>query len=214
VRWTAATALTAGVAGMTALVLGVASDPPGANAAGVEVAAYARDNHGLLFAGFALSGLAWCALMPAALFGLRERLGGSAAATVGLTAGVVESAIIGASLVPLGAMVIGARDVSPGAAQTLNELFLAGVASSAFPTVVSLGAFAVALREARMTALTWGLAAVTAVAHVGAALSIARGGVLSPSGPFAVAPLLAAVWLVAVGVALLRPARQLAAGVA
>ena len=194
-RWTAVAAVTAGATGLIALVLTAASDPPAADATGAAVLAWTRENRDTLSAGFILSGIAWCALMPAALLGLRERLGGGAAATLGLAAGLVESAAIGASLVAVGALAFASPDLTPALAALLNDLFLVAIAVSAFPTVVSLGAFAVAIRRAGMPVWIAGLAALTAVVHAGSALSIARSGTFAPDGPFEIAPVLAAVWL-------------------
>lgn len=207
-RATAVAAILAALLAFAAFLAGAFLDAPEAGAPARDVLAFYSDHRSGLLWSFALSVIAWCVLMPAVFVGIRELLGPGVrvAATVGLVGAVVEAAVIAVSLLLLGALTFRAPGVGFPAARTLNDAFLLAVATSAYPTVLCAGAFAVAIRRSGvLPPWTAWLAVLTAAMHALAGVSLSRSGAFSPTGTYAeLAPVFMTVWLAGLGVAVWR----------
>jgi hypothetical protein len=207
-RATGAAAVCVTLAYVAAVPLADLANAPAADASSGAIAASLLDHRSGVLVALVLNTLAWCMLMPAAFAGLRALAGPKAglAGTVGLAAAVVEASVIGVAMVFEGAAALGAPRLSAGEVAALHDGYLWGVAASAWPTVLSAGAFAVVISRTRvLPRWTAGVAVAVAAAHVFAGMSVTDSGVLSATGPFTLlAPSLAAIWLTAIGVSLLR----------
>jgi hypothetical protein len=132
--------------------------------------------------------------------------------TLALGAGYMIWAIVLAGLAPV--LVLGYRSTAldPTAAKLLSDLGILGAALSAFPTVISVGAFSVLiLRTGAIARWIGWLGFIVVAAHLIAAGAFAQEGVFSPSVVSVfVAPPLYFSWMLIASLALLlrRSSRQ------
>ena len=156
-----------------------------------------------------LNGIAWCALMPAVFVGLRRVIGaeGREAMNVAVIGAAVESALIGVILVFVALAAYSAPGLSARAAKLLSDGYLVATVASSWPTLTCVLGLVLAVRRGRaLPAIVVVLGLLVAVAHVFAALAVARGGAFSASGVALLAAPLFALWMAVIGVALLRRA--------
>jgi hypothetical protein len=213
-RLIAAAALGVAVLYALSVPIGSLASLPGTDASGREVLAFLVDHRNGMLAAVVLNGIAWCALMPLVFVGLRERIKGegSLAASIALAAALVESALIGVTLLFGAIAAFAAPDLSPSLARLLGDgLALSGTAS-AWPTVVCALAMAVAIRRSHvLPSYTANVAFAVAAVHCVAAVGVARTGAFSPAGIALIAPPAFAVWMAVIGVAQLRRGPELVA---
>lgn len=202
------------LSGIVGFVLYVASallilDFPGVGATPHQMASYVASHSNQLL----LEGFLWGAITAATICFLTGLWGTlrtadrapDVLATLALGAGLVTYAIVLAGMVFL--LVLGYRGkvLAPAEVGLLADLTLLGATVSAFPTVVSVGAFALLILRTRLLPgwIGW-LGIVVAAAHLAAAGSFAADGPLSPSGvPVYVAPFLFYIWMVVAAASLL-----------
>jgi hypothetical protein len=121
----------------------------------------------------------------------------------------VESALIGVVLVFAGLAAYSAPELSARAAKQLWDGYQVATVASAWPTLMCvLGLVFAARRSSALPAIVVVLGLLVAVAHVFAAVAVARGGAFSGSGVALLAAPLFAVWMAAIGVALVRRAAR------
>lgn len=207
-----------GVIGVAATALGIAAlatltTGPHVGASSDEVVRSLRDHH-LVGLGSAVLGASASVLGVVFVVGLRQLLDRTRAvdrfrgdvAMIG-TVLLFTIVLVGSGL-SLATAVQSALPggVDPALAATVSTALLVLINFSAVPTLVICAAlFGVLRRDPSFPAgLAW-MAIVVAVAHTGAAVSYASGGVLAVDGPFAIAaPLAWYVWMAALAVSLLR----------
>jgi hypothetical protein len=206
-RLTALGALT--VAALYAVSVPVGSLPsaPASDASGPAVLHFFSEHRTGLLAALVLNGIAWCALMPGVFVGLRARVDprGSLPATVALIAAAVEAALIGVALLLSLIAAYEAPHLSAQLAKVLGDGIWIALSVSAWPTVPCVLGLVLAARRSgalpiSVIAVGLGVAAV----HAATAVGFARAGALSPTGIGAAAAPAFAIWLVVIGVALLR----------
>jgi hypothetical protein len=198
-----------GVAALYALSVPIGSlaSLPGTDAPGREILTFFVDHREGMLAAVVLNGIAWCALMPLVFVGLRARItgDGSLAASIALAAALVEAAMIGVALLFGAIAAYAAPDLSPDLARVLDYGLALGTSASAWPTVPCAIAMAIAIRRSRvLPAYTANLAIAVAAVHVLAGVGFARTGAFSPDGFALLGAPVFAVWMAAIGVALLR----------
>ena len=211
-KWTGA----AGIAS-AALVLGgliAIGSVPAADAPVEEYASHFYDYHDRILAGgsFAALGLALTLCFLVGLSAtLRRRQ--PELATAGLAAGALRIGVlyVGSAFLLAGAYRFGLGE--PTQTRTLADLYGIAFVLSAYPSMVSLGAFGIALLRTKEVAPWLGWATVLAAgAHLVGASMFAQSGPLVPTG-FVATGLMPAIyygWVVVISVALLmgtlRPA--------
>lgn len=206
----------AGWAGVAAAVLylislAMLSGLPTVEASGREVVSWFGDHRGSVLAAAVINGIAWLALMPLFATGLRSLLG-EPAGTVLLAAALVEAALIGVIVVFLATLAFRAPSVSAPTGLALSNAAAFATHASAWPTVLLLAA---ALSAKRLPRVVSAFAVLALPMEALAGLSVARDGLLSPSGSFALlAPICFALFMLAAGVWLLRSAAARAANAA
>jgi hypothetical protein len=201
----------AGLAALLAWVVGYAFGVglPGADATPSQLAAYATD-HGIeleLFGVMLSVGGTLLLVFQVGLTQLLRAADGSlrTLATTGLVGGVASQTlvIVGCALIQL--EVFAADPAAATLAPYSNTIAYLVFAFSAWPTVLMLCAYGLAIQRAggysRASIL---LAFAAAVMHVGVGVSLARNGVWSLSGPIAeIAPLVLFLWIACVSIELL-----------
>ena len=207
------------VAGLIGVVLyavsaGLIFDLPDINAPAAVWSAYAASHSAQLLGEVYVWG-AVVAAMACFTTGLWAYLGqadqpvSEVIATLGLASGFIIWAIVLAGLAPT--LILGYRGGSLDSATvaTLRDATLLGVTLSGFPTMVSVGAFsALILRTGAIARWIGWFGFVVVLAHLVAAGSFGRDGLLSPSLiPVFVAPPLFFLWTLAVSIAMLGRAR-------
>jgi hypothetical protein len=206
-RLTACAALGTALLYLLSIPIGSLGDAPSANASGAAVLNFLDAHRSGMLAAGALNGIAWCALMPTAFAGLRRLLDGNAAtaAAVALTCAVIESALIGLTVVFGMLAAYEAPQLAPATAKLLNDGLEIATAASAWPTVPCVLALALAWRaQPGLSRLVPLLALLAAALHAVASVGFARSGVLSPTGLPEAAPVAFALLMAGVGVSLLR----------
>ena len=201
-----------GIAAVVLISVGLfGGTPPGTDASGRTVLAYAADHRTFLLSFFFLNGIAACFTL---LFfaGLRHVLAAPeqperevwpsvmfASAVAVFTLGIAGQACTAA-------LAFRADTQTPDAARTLWDLFMVLIGASNLLTIVLGAAAAAAITQSRVLSRWLAIgAAVFALAHLGATVSWARSGAFSQTGVFTVlAPVLYLAWVVAVAVVLLR----------
>jgi hypothetical protein len=195
----------AGWAGVAAAVLywislAMLSGLPTVEDSGREVVSWFADHRGSVLAAAVINGIAWLALMPLFATGLRRRFG-EPVGTVVLAAALVEAALIGVIVVFLATLAFRAPAVPAPTALALSDAAAFATHASAWPTALLLAATLSAKRLPRMVAA---FAALALLMEMLAGFSVARDGLLSPSGAFALlAPICFALFMLAAGVWLL-----------
>lgn len=198
----------AGWAGLIAAILylislALLSGLPTVEDSGREVASWYGDHRDSVLAAVVINAIAWLALMPLFAIGLRRPLGGPAG-TVVLAAALVEAPLIGVIVIFSATLAFRAPAVPAPMALTLSDAAAFATHASAWPTVLLLAA---ALSAKRLPRVVAALAALALSMEVLAGFSIARDGLLSPTGAFALlAPICFALFMLAAGVWLLRDA--------
>jgi hypothetical protein len=199
-----------GIVAVVVIACGLAlvGTPPGVADTPNRISAFYAYHRARILVGSWLGDLGVALLLPF-LAGLRSWLRRREPATtllcdIGLIAGVsVFSVAIAASV--FAAELAYRSGSDPATARTLNDTYVLLINISAFPTVISAGAFAVVLiRTCRPARWAGWLSAVVAVAHLLASASLARSGAFSPTGVFPIlAPLSYLAWVVATSALLL-----------
>jgi hypothetical protein len=201
----------AGLAALLAWVLGYAFGVglPGADATPSQLAAYATD-HGIELELFGVMLSVGGTLLLVFQVGLSQILRAADAslrtlATTGLVGGVASQTlvIVGCALIQV--QVLEADPLTAALAPYSNTIAYLVFAFSAWPTVLMLCAYGLAIQRAAGFSLASSLLAfAAAVLHAGAALSLARGGTWSMSGPISEsAPLVLFLWIACVSIELL-----------
>jgi hypothetical protein len=170
---------------------------------GTEVASWYGEHRGAVLAAVVINGIAWLALLPLFATGLSRRLGDAAGAVV-LAAAVVEAALIGAIVIFLATLAFRAPAVPPPTALALSDAAAFATHASAWPTVLLLAA---ALSAKRLPRVVAAFATLALLLEALAGFSVARDGLFSPTGAFALlAPICFALFMLAAGAWLLRDA--------
>lgn len=207
-RLTALAALCVAIAYLAAVPLADLGNAPHADASPAAVAASLTEHRSGALVALALNAMAWCALMPLVFVGLRALAGPEAgiSGTIVVVGAAIEAALIGVALILECAAALGAPRLSTGEVTALHDGYLAALAASAWPTIVcALAAAALIRRTGVLPRWTAGVALAVAGAHALAGVSVTDSGLFSATGPFAtLAPVLMVLWLVAIGVTLLR----------
>lgn len=203
----------AGLAVVGLFVIGVlfSSSSPPADAPAAAFAAQATEHRTATLTTAYLAVLS-SAVTMAFLAGLRDVLrrlderGESTLATVGLAAGILQSAAVVVGVAILAASVY--RTPLPGeVVRTLTDTgWIVINLGAGLPTAVSVAAFSVVLSRSRAVArrVVW-LGFVVAAAHLVVSAAFARRGFLAPEGLIAlVVPALYYAWVLGVSLALLR----------
>lgn len=185
-------------------------DAPSIDSAPRVLAAYAMTHRTALFLEVVMWGLATCAVVAfaAGLWAVLRRAEGEPAVfamLVGLALLLTQTLVLSglSALLVLGYR---ADTLALSTVQLLFDLTYLGAALSAFPTALAMLAFAVLnFRTAAFPVWTAWLAVVVALLHLIAGVSFAPSGLFSPSGVGVyVAPPAFFVWILAVGLVLLR----------
>jgi hypothetical protein len=216
ISWRLVAGAALGVAALyfVSVPVGSLASLPGTDASPARALAFFVGHRDGLLAAVVLNGIAWCVLMPVVFVGLRLRIAGegSAAASLALAGALVESALVGVLLVFVALAAFDAPDLSPQLARLLADGFALATSVSAWPTVLCAVAMAVAIARSRaLPAYTAYLGLAVAALHCVAAVGLARAGAFSPAGIAVFAPPLFAVWMVAIGVSMLRRGPELVA---
>lgn len=196
----------AGWAGAAAAVLylislALLSGLPTVEDSGREVASWFGDHRGSVLAAAVINGIAWLTLMPLFATGLRRRIG-EPAGTVVLAAALVEAALIGVIVVCMATLAFRAPAVPASTALALSDAAAFATHASSWPTVLLLAA---ALGSGRLPRVVAAFAALALLLEALTGFSVARDGLLSPSGAFALlAPICFALFMLSAGVWLLR----------
>lgn len=205
-RATGISALLVAVLYAISVPVGSLTSAPGADASPATVLGFLTAHRDGILVAVVLNGVAWCALMPAVFVGLRGVIGaaGREAMNVAVVGAAVESALIGVILVFAGLAAYSAAEISARSARLLWDGYQVATVASAWPTLTCVLGFVVAARRSALPGSVIVLGALVAVAHVFAAVAVARGGALSGSGVALLAAPLFAVWMAVIGVTLLR----------
>jgi hypothetical protein len=209
VRGTGAAALAVALLYFLSVPVGSLTSMPATDAPAPEVLRWLTEHRTGVLACVVMNGVAWCAVMPLVFVGLRELLGppGGVAATVALACALVTAAAIGVLLVFAALAAYSVPDIDAPLAKLLSDGSSVATTASAWPTVPTMLATALALRRARaLPRAAVGLALASAAIECVSGVSLARAGALSPSGIGLLAPMVFSLWLTVVGVALLRHA--------
>lgn len=209
VRTTGIGALLVAVLYAISVPVGSLASAPSADASAAAVLGFLTAHRDGILAAVVLNGIAWCALMPAVFVGLRRVIGaeGREAMNVAVIGAAVESALIGVILVFVALAAYSAPGLSARAAKLLSDGYLVATVASSWPTLTCVLGLVLAVRRGRaLPAIVVVLGLLVAVAHVFAALAVARGGAFSASGVALLAAPLFALWMAVIGVALLRRA--------
>jgi hypothetical protein len=206
-RLTAGAALGLALLYLVSIPIGSLASLPAPDASAADFARFFAQHRSGLMVAVALNGIAWCALLPVAVVGLRSLLGerGGIAATVALVCAGVEAALVGVILLFGGI----AAYMAPHLGSELSKVYGVGMAiatnASAWPTVPFVLGLVIAARRAGAlpgSLLVFGL--LVAALHAVAAVAFARSGLLSPDGIASAAPPALAIWMASIGVVLLR----------
>jgi hypothetical protein len=206
-RLTALGALTVAALYAVSVPVGTLASAPASDASGAAVLHFFSEHRTGLLAALVLNGIAWCALMPAVLVGLRAQVGarGGLAGTAALVSATVEAALIGVALLLCLIVAYEAPHLSPQLAKVLGDGAWVALSVSAWPTIPCVLGLVLAARRSRafpVSVIAVGL--VVAAVHGATAVGFARAGALSPTGVGALAAPAFAIWLLVIGVALLR----------
>lgn len=196
----------------TAVLALIGSPPKVGSVSNGDVARWLFDHRGAALGAAVLATLAVTASLGF-FAGLRGLVGrGAALGDAGLVAAALTFAIVAVGAVALGTgglLMSSAAKPSPEFAHAVMATLFMTFALSAAPTLLLVGAFApLLLRSDEVPRwVGWGFVGV-GVVHVGALVSVARTGWLSPQGLFAIgAPVLYEAWQLLTGLALLRPGK-------
>lgn len=180
--------------------LAMLSGAPTVTDSGAQVAAWFGDHRSGVLVAAVANGVAWLALMPLFAAGLRERLGGGAGRVV-LAAALVEAALIGVIVIALATLAFRAPAVPASSAVGLNDMAAFAFLASAWPTVLMLAA----ALSARLPRLVAAPALLALAMHALGGCSVAREGLFSPTGAFALlAPPCFAIFMLAAAAWMLR----------
>jgi hypothetical protein len=181
---------------------------PAADAPLEEYALHFRNYHDRILAGGSVAalGLALTLCFLASLEATLRRREAGGLATLGLVAGGVRIALVYGALALLlaGAYRFGIGDA--GTPRTLADGYAIALLLSAYPTMVSLAAFGVAmLRTSALPSWLGWLSIAASAAHLVGAASFTQSGPLAPAGFVGalLMPLVYYAWVLAVSVALI-----------
>jgi hypothetical protein len=191
--------------------VGSLASAPGTAASPATVLGFLTGHRDGILGAVVLNGIAWCALMPAVFVGLRGVIGpaGREPMIFAVLGAAVESALIGVVLVFAALAAYSAPALSARSARLLWDGYQMALVASAWPTLTCVLGLVVAARPSgALPAIVVAVGVLVAVAHMFAAVALARGGVFSGSGVALLAAPLFAAWMAVIGVALLRRAAR------
>jgi hypothetical protein len=206
-RLTALGAVAVALLYAVSLPVGSLTSAPACDASSGAVVRFFGEHRAGLLAALVLNGIAWCALMPAVFVGLRAQVGerGAVAGTVALVCAALEAALIGVALLLCMLVAYETPYLSPQLAKVLADAVWIALSVPAWPTVPCVLGLVLAGRWSGAlptSVIVVGL--VVAAVHAATAVGFARSGMLAPTGIGAVAAPAFAIWLLVIGVALLR----------
>lgn len=213
-RLTAGAALGLALLYFASIPIGSLASLPASSASPAEFADFFAQHRSGLLAAVALNGIVWCVLLPLGFVGLRSIMGerGGVAATVALVSAGVEAALVGVVLIFGGIAAYMAPDLGPELSKALGVGMSIATNVSAWPTIACVVGLVIAARSCAAlpnSVLAFGL--LVAVLHAVSAVAFARSGLLSPDGIALAAAPAFAVWMMCIGVALLRRPRAVEA---
>jgi hypothetical protein len=212
-RLTGLAALGVAILYVVSVPVGSLAAAPASDASASEVLRFVSEHRTGLLVSVVLDGVAFCALMPITFAGLRELLGvgGGLAARLSFACALVTAALVGVVLVLAALPAYAAPDIEASLAKLLVDGSNLAVTASAWTTVPCALGMGLALRRTHLLSRPAVVLALSSAAIESiSAISLARGGALSPTGIALVAPAVFALWMAVVGMSLLRSASTVA----
>jgi hypothetical protein len=206
-RLTAGAALGLALLYFASIPIGSLASLPASSASAAEFARFFAQHRSGLLVAVALNGIVWCVLLPLGFVGLRTVMGerGGVAATVALVGAGVEAALVGVVLIFGGIAAYMAPDLGLELSKVLGVGMSIATNVSAWPTIACVIGLVIAARRCAAlpnSVLAFGL--LVAALHAISAVAFARSGLLSPDGIALAAAPAFAVWMMCIGVVLLR----------
>jgi hypothetical protein len=206
-RLTAGAVIALGLLYLLSIPIGSLASLPAPTASKAEFAQFFAQHRAGVLVAVALNGIAWCVLLPVAFVGLRSYLGerGGVAATVALVGAGVEAALVGVVVLFGGIAAYMAPDLGSELSKVLGVGMSVATNVSAWPTIACvIGLVIAARRSGALPNPVLGLGLLVAALHAVSAVAFARSGLLSPAGISQAAAPAFAIWMVCIGVVLLR----------